>query len=192
MIGWWALAKYLLIAGLIAGGVYWVSQGQYAKGYTKGKADGEEAASAAVNRMRDKQEEGLVSDIKAEQAAKLAALEKQYREKERRYAAESLAAQLRVQAALDDVAATRDSILERLRDTRASREAGARSNLCRVPPAPGDKPTGTVPRGILDEQDERVVVGRAADAERINALYGQCRETLIRWQRGEKTLNPSP
>lgn len=182
MIAWGNIAKFAIVAGAIAFAIWWISGGQYAKGYTKGKADGERVATESITILRDKQEEELVERIKGEESTKRADLERQYREKERKHAAETLASQLRIQAALDEVAATRDGILDELRRTRADREVRARGQQCRVSQATGDRPPGGAAPGLLPGDVEEDLARGLGNAEELSTRYRGCRAEVLRLQ----------
>ena len=166
---WSVLARWLIVSAVIAGAVYWLQSSLGAAGELRGYKRGYEAAmevagAEALQLLAERRAEAL-------QAQARAADESRSREAASQARADAAAAD--AQAAAVRAGLDRAHLAERVRNGEARLRVLARQ----LSETADGESAATVSAGALRAALERLA-GAAADAETVNARYGQCLKIL--------------
>lgn len=166
---WSVLARWLIVSAVIAGAVYWLQSSLGAAGEIRGYKRGYEAAM----RVAGAETLQLLAERRAEalQAQARAADESRAREEAIQARADAAAAD--AQAAAVRAGLDRAHLAERVRNGEARLRVLARQ----LSETADGESAATVSAGALRAALERLA-GAAADAETVNARYGQCLKIL--------------
>lgn len=166
---WSILARWLIVSAVIAGAVYWLQSSLGAAGELRGYKRGYEAAmkvagAEALQLLAERRAEALQAKAKAVDEA---------RAREEAIQARADAAAADAQAAAVRAGLDRAHLAERVRNGEARLRVLARQ----LSETADGESAATVSAGALRAALERLA-GAAADAETVNASYGQCLKIL--------------
>ena len=166
---WSVLARWLIGSAVIAGAVYWLQSSLGAAGELRGYKRGYEAAmkvagAEALQLLAERRAEALQAKAKAVDEA---------RAREEAIQARADAAAADAQAAAVRAGLDRAHLAERVRNGEARLRVLARQ----LSETADGESAATVSAGALRAALERLA-GAAADAETVNARYGQCLKIL--------------
>ena len=166
---WSVLARWLIVSAVIAGAVYWLQSSLGAAGEIRGYKRGYEAAMR-VARAETLQ---LLAERRAEALQARAKAVDEARAREEAIQARADAAAADAQAAAVRAGLDRAHLAERVRNGEARLRVLARQ----LSETADGESAATVSAGALRAALERLA-GAAADAETVNARYGQCLKIL--------------
>ena len=166
---WSILARWLIVSAVIAGAVYWLQSSLGAAGELRGYKRGYESAmkvagAEALQLLAERRAEALQAQARANDEAR----------------SREAAAQARIDAITADgeAAAVRAGVdRARLAERVRNGEARLRVLARQLSETADGESAATVSAGALRAALERLA-GAAADAETVNARYGQCLKIL--------------
>ena len=166
---WSVLSRWLIVAAVVAGAVHWLQSSMGAAGELRGYQRG----YAAAMKVADGETLLLLAERRVEALQAQAKAVDEARAREEAIQARADAAAADAQAAAVRAGLDRAHLAERVRNGEARIDRLARQ----LSEAADGESAATVSAGALRAALERLA-GAAADAETVNARYGQCLKVL--------------